>query len=80
MAILQVELDNRDMDQFRRRLMNRGFISANYFSSNGFDITKMRKLAGEDKLDAVRCVMGKSVRWYYAETQAEIARLKGEVS
>lgn len=60
--------------------MNRGFISANYFSSNGFDITKMRKMAGEDKLDAVRCVMGKSVRWYYAETQAEIARLKGEVS
>lgn len=80
MAIWQIELDNRDTDQFRKRLMNRGFISASYFSTNGFDLTKMRKLAAEGKLDAVRCIIGKSVRWYYAEQQAEIARLKGEVS
>ena len=80
MAIWQVELDNRDTDHFRKRLMNRGFISANYFSANGFNLRKMRKLAAEGKLDAVRCIVGKSVKWYYAEQQAELARLKGEVS
>ncbi|WP_094606333.1 hypothetical protein SPSIL_029260 [Sporomusa silvacetica DSM 10669] len=79
MAIWQIELDNRDVVQYRRRLKSRGFISANYFSSNGFDLTKMRKLPGEGKLDAVRCIIGQSVRWYYAEEQAEFARLKGLV-
>lgn len=79
MAIWQIELDNRDVLQYRRRLKSRGFISSNYFSSNGFDLTKMRKLAGEGKIDAVKCTVGQSVRWYYAEDQAELARLKGEV-
>lgn len=80
MSIWQVELDNRDSERFRKRLINGGFISANYFSANGFNLKKMRKLAAEGKLDAVRCVMGKTVKWYYAEQQAELARLKGEVS
>ena len=80
MAIWQVELDNRDLERFRKQLIRRGFISANYFSANGFDLAKMRKLASEGKLDAVRCVIGKCVRWYYAEQQAETARLRGEVS
>jgi len=79
MAIWQINLDNRDTVQYRRRLKSRGFISASYFSSNGFDLTKMRKLAGEGKLDAVKCIIGQSVRWYYAEDQAELARLKGQV-
>lgn len=79
LAIWHVELDNQD-HYFRRQLVNGGFVSANYFSANGFDICKMRKLACAGKLDAVRCIVGKSVKWYYAEQQAELARLKGEVS
>lgn len=79
MAIWQIELDNRDGVQYRKSLKSRGFISSNYFSSNGFDLTKMRKLASEGKLDAVKCIIGQSIRWYYAEDQAELARLKGQV-
>jgi hypothetical protein len=80
LAIWQVKLDNRDSNHFRRRLTDGGFISANYFSANGFDLRKMRKLACAGKLDAVRCIVGNRVKWYYAEQQAELARLKGEVS
>jgi hypothetical protein len=32
-------------------------------------------LAGE--LDAIRCAIGKSIRWYYRERQAENAHLRG---
>lgn len=76
MAIWQIELDKRDGVQYRKQLKQRGFISANYFSYNGFDLAKMRKLADEGKLDAVKCVTGQAVRWYYSEEQAELARLK----
>jgi len=79
MAIWQVELDSRDVSQYRKKLKNRGFISASYFSYNGFDLDKMRKLAKEGKIDAMRCIIGKSIRWYYLEQQAETARLKGEL-
>ena len=67
MAIWQVELDRRDSERYRKQLLHRGFISASYFSTNGFDVQKMRKMANEGKLDAVRCIIGSSVRWYYAE-------------
>ncbi|MBP2636532.1 MAG: hypothetical protein H6Q72_2439 [Firmicutes bacterium] len=76
MAIWQIDLDKRDGVQYRKQLKQRGFISANYFSYNGFDLTKMRKLADEGKLDAVKCVTGQAVRWYYSEEQAELARLR----
>jgi hypothetical protein len=76
MAIWQIELDKRDIVQYREQLKRRGFISANYFSYNGFDVAKMRKMADEGKLDAVRCITGHSVRWYYSEEQAELAKLK----
>lgn len=79
MAIWQVELDKRDIDRYRKQLMNRGFVSAHYFSANGFDLDKMRNMAKAGKLDAVRCIMGKTSSWYYAEAQAELAHLKGEV-
>ncbi|WP_288186171.1 hypothetical protein [uncultured Sporomusa sp.] len=80
MAIWQVKLDTREADQHRKWLKRRGFISANYFSSNGFPINKMRQLAMEGKLHAVQCTFGSSVRWYYMESQAELARIKGELS
>ncbi len=79
MAIWQVELDRRDSERYRKQLLHRGFISASYFSTNGFDVQKMRKMANEGKLDAVRCIIGSSVRWYYAEEQAERAHLAGKI-
>lgn len=79
MAICQVQLDSRDVSQYRKKLNNQGFISANYYSYNGFDLKKMRKLALEGKIDAMCCIIGKSTRWYYCENQAETARLKGEL-
>ena len=79
MSIWQVTLDSRDVSQYRKKLNNQGFISANYYSSNGFDLKKMRKLAIEGKIDAIRCIIGKATRWYYFENQAETARLRGEL-
>jgi len=79
MSIWQVQLDSRDVSQYRKKLNNQGFISASYYSSNGFDLKKMRKMALEGKIDAMRCIIGKSTRWYYSEIQAEIARLRGEL-
>lgn len=79
MAIWQVQLDSRDYEQYRKWLQNRGFISANYFSLNGFDVKQMRRLAAEGKMDAMRCLIGKSVKWYYFEDQAELAKLRGEL-
>ncbi|MDF2569076.1 MAG: hypothetical protein K0R55_680 [Sporomusa sp.] len=80
MAIWKVQLDTREADQHRKWLKQRGFISANYFSSNGFSLDKMRQMAREGKLHAIQCNFGTSVRWYYMESQAELARIKGEVS
>ncbi|VBB06734.1 Hypothetical protein LUCI_1970 [Lucifera butyrica] len=79
MAIWHIDMDAKDFVHYRKRLINRGFIPTNYFSVNGFNIVKMRKLAIAGKVDALRCVVGKSVRWYYREDQAELARLRGEL-
>lgn len=80
MAIWQVTLESREAEQHRKWLKRRGFISANYFSANGFSLDKMRQLAQAGKLHAIQCRFGNSVRWYYLESQAELARIKGELS
>lgn len=79
MSIWQVQLDSRDVSQYRKKLNLQGFISANYYSYNGFDLKKMRQLALDGKIDAIRCIIGKGTRWYYSEIQAETARLRGEL-
>lgn len=73
-------MDSRDFEQYRKKLVNRGFITTNYFSANGFNIKKMKELAMAGKMDAMQCVIGKTIRWYYSENQAELARLKGELN
>lgn len=77
MAIKNIEMDRRDSASFRKTLRRGGFLSASYLSVNGFDIDRLRKLAKAGKLDAVRCAIGKSIRWYYRERQAENAHLRG---
>lgn len=79
MAILNVTLDTVDVGKYRKRLRAAGFLSANYFSTNGFDLQEMRRLALAGKMDARRCVIGKSVRWYYCEDQAELAHIRGQL-
>jgi len=79
MAIRKVEMDRKDSVNFRQLMKERGFISASYFSLCGFDVDKLKKLAQQGRMDAVRCAIGKSVRWYYCEKQAELAHLRGEV-
>ncbi len=79
MAIKTFEFDLRDYEYYRTEIKNRGFLSANYLSTNGFDVRKLRKMAQEGKLTAIRCIVGKSVRWYYFENQVEMAHLKGEI-
>ena len=77
MAIKNIEMDRRDSAIFRKQLKRGGFLSASYLSVNGFDVTKLRKLALAGELDAIRCAIGKSIRWYYRERQAENAHLRG---
>ncbi len=79
MAIKRLEVDREDFFHYRDWMKERGFVSASYFSLNGFDVTKLKKLAEQGKMDAIRCEIGKSVKWYYAENQAELAYLRGEV-
>ena len=78
MAIKNIEMDRRDSASYRKMLKRGGFLSASYLSVNGFDVTQLRKLALAGKLDAVRCAIGKSIRWYYRERQAENAHLRGQ--
>ena len=78
MAIKNIEMDRRDSASYRKILRRGGFLSASYLSVNGFDVTRLRKLALAGKLDAVRCAIGKSIRWYYRERQAENAHLRGQ--
>lgn len=78
MAIKSVEMDRKDFEYFRKLLRAKGFVSSNYFSTNGFNLGKMRKMAQDGNMDAVRCAIGKTIRWYYSEQQAELARLRGE--
>jgi len=79
MAIKTIELDRRDSASYRKILRRGGFLSASYLSGSGFDIDSLKKLALAGKLDAVRCAIGNSTRWYYSENQAEMAHLRGLV-
>ena len=77
MAIKNIEMDRRDSASYRKMLKRGGFLSASYLSVSGFDVESLKKLALAGKLDAVRCAIGKSTRWYYRENQAENAHLRG---
>ena len=77
MAIKNIEMDRRDSVSYRRILKRGGFLAASYLSVNGFDVNQLRKLAMAGQLDAVRCAIGKSIRWYYRERQAENAHVRG---
>ena len=79
MSIRRLEVDREDFFHYRNWMKERGFVSASYFSLNGFDVTKLKKLAEQGKMDAIRCEIGRSVKWYYLESQAELAYLRGEV-
>ena len=79
MAIKNVVMDRRDSASYRSLLKRGGFISASYLSISGFDASRLKKLAQQVRLDAIRCAIGKSIRWYYCEKQAELAHLRGEV-
>jgi hypothetical protein len=78
MAIRNVVMDRRDSADYRNHLKRGGFLSASYLSISGFDAVRLKKLALQGKLDAIRCAIGKSIRWYYSEKQAELAHLRGE--
>lgn len=79
MAIKNIEMDRRDSVTYRKLLRRGGFLSASYLSVSGLDVMRLKKLAQQGKIDAVRCAIGKSIRWYYREKQAELAHLRGEV-
>lgn len=79
MAIKNLSMDKRDSAYYRNALKKRGFLSASYLSVSGFDAGRMKRLALAGKLDAFRCAIGTSIRWYYSESQAELAHLRGEV-
>ena len=78
MAIKNIEMDRRDSVSYRKLLKRGGFLSASYLSVSGIDVASLKKLARQGKIDAVRCAIGKSIRWYYRENQAELAHLHGE--
>ena len=77
MAIKNIEMDRRDSASYRKMLKRGGFLSASYLSVSGFDVNQLKKLAKRGELDAVRCAIGKSIRLYYRERQAESAHLRG---
>lgn len=77
--IRTLAVDSGDFPYYRGYLKNKGFISATYFSVNGYNLKKMQALARQGKLNAIRCRIGQCVKWYYAEEQAEMAYLRGEV-
>ncbi len=77
--IRHLKVDRDDFGHYRNWLKSKGFISATYFSVNGYNLRKMRSLAESGKLNAIKCYIGKTVKWYYAESQAELAYLRGEV-
>lgn len=77
--IKHLNVDRDEFKLYKEWLKSKGFISATYFSVNGYNLQKMRELAEEGKLNAIRCSIGKTVKWYYEESQAELAYLRGEV-
>ncbi|BEU87523.1 hypothetical protein TAMA11512_09870 [Selenomonas sp. TAMA-11512] len=78
MAIRNIRMDRRDSAEYRSRLKRGGYLSASYLSLSGFDAVRLKKLAEAGRLDAIRCAIGKSIRWYYSEKQAELLHLQGE--
>ena len=74
-----LSVDKDDFTFYKKWMKNRGFLSATYFSMNGYDLKKMKVLAQDGSINAIKCNIGNSVKWYYAENQAEIAYLRGEV-
>ena len=74
MAIKTVEMDRRDSACYRKLLKRGGFLSASYLSVSGLDVARLKKLAQQGKLDAVRCAIGKSIRWYYRDCAAKYNR------
>ena len=79
MAIKTVEVEKGDFVGHRKWLKDRGFFSGYYFSQNGFDVAKLKIMALQGKMDAIRCTVGRTIKWYYSEKQAEIAHLRGQV-
>jgi hypothetical protein len=79
MAIKRLEVAREDFFHYRDWMKERGFVSASYFSLNGFDVSKLKKMAEQGRINAIRCEIGRSVKWYYSENQAELAYLRGEV-
>lgn len=77
--IKHLEVDRDDFSVYRDWMKARGFISATYFSVNGFDLKRMKKLAETEELNAISCAVGKSVKFYYSERQTELAHLRGLV-
>lgn len=77
--IKQLNVDRDDFPFYKKWMKSRGFISATYFSLNGYDVKKLKKQALDGNLNAIKCHIGNSVKWYYAEQQAELAYLRGEV-
>lgn len=77
--IKRLTVEHDDFARYRNWMKAKGFISANYFSMNGYDTKKLKAQAMEGKINAIKCQIGNSVKWYYAERQAEMAYLRGEV-
>lgn len=77
--IKHLAVDRDDFSVYRDWLKSHGFISATYFSVNGFDLKRMKKMAESGELNAISCAVGKSVKFYYSEQQTELAHLRGLV-
>lgn len=77
--IKHLAVDREDFPLYKKWMQARGFVSATYFSMNGYDLKKLKGQAEEGKINAIKCNIGKSVKWYYAEQQAELAYLRNEV-
>lgn len=77
--IQHLRVDRDDFAVYRDWMKSKGFISATYFSVNGFDLKKMKRMAEKGQLNAISCAVGKSVKFYYSESQTELAHLRGLV-
>lgn len=77
--IKKLTVDSNDFRFYSKWMKERGFLSASYYSMHGYDSKKLRKQAMEGNINAIKCYIGKTVKWYYAERQAELAYLKGDV-
>lgn len=78
--IKRLTVDSDEFRVYRDWMKEKGFLSASYFSRHGYDSKKLRQHAIDGKINAIKCHIGNTVKWYYAEHQAELAYLRGEVS